>query len=222
MVFRFFIATLVTLLAAQSLDAAETRPALALDAQAATVCPATGQPSQEPDFASAKCERHPLWQLDPQGRHLWVEVYFDWPESESSTAPRPLGLFVSAKASSKVWLNGQPLGVNGLPASSAGQEIAGRMDTVFFVPRDLLQAGSNRLVLEVSAMHGSVRLHRPMHFVGLAPYQPGSERFLGFLPALLTFGLFLAGVAYFAVSAWRGYDREGSAILATASLAAAM
>ncbi|MXP09154.1 LytTR family DNA-binding domain-containing protein [Pseudoblastomonas halimionae] len=38
----------------------------------------------------------------------------------------------------------------------------------------------------------------------------------------MTFGLFIAGVVYFGVSAWRDYDREGSAILAVASLAAAL
>ena len=215
-----FVATWLALLPAQ-LSASPAGVSLAHER--VRVCPASdaGPGERQPDFAAPRCRTQVLWRVDPQGRELWAELRFD-PGAALLASDEPLGLFLNAKASSAIWLNGRTLGVNGVPGDSAADEVPGRMDTVFFVPATALREGENRLVLHLSAMHGSMQLANPVHNLVLAPYRSAGERALAFLPAMVTFGLFLAGVAYFGMSAWRGYDREGSAILAAASLAAAL
>ncbi|MXP09153.1 hypothetical protein [Pseudoblastomonas halimionae] len=113
--------------------------------------------ASEPDFASHECRTQSLGRVDPQGRQLWIALPFHVPGAMLSRS-EPLGLFVRAKASSAIWLNGEPLGTNGLPAATKVDEIPGLMDVVFFVPPDMLRPGANRLVVRMSALHGGMKL----------------------------------------------------------------
>ena len=194
-------------------------PSLNLHKKEVRVCVVESDITAEPDFSNDGCARQRFWELDPQGSLLWVEMVFDGSEEMAATT-EPIGLNFSGKASSAFWLNGRPLGTNGVPGDSAEQEVPGRMDAIFFVPPDLLKKGQNRLVVQMSAMNGSFRLSHPINGLTLRPYRSASEPFLLFLPAILAFGLLVASVAYFSVSAWKDYDREGSTVLAVASLAA--
>lgn len=191
------------------------------DANSVRVCPAEGQDGRIPDFSAPACRTIPLAELDPQGRHLWAAMTLRLAPA-ALAQDRPLGLFVHAKASSEAFLNGVRLGANGRPGESPRTERPGLMDAVFFVPGHVLREGENRLVLRMSAHHGSIRLARPVHQVLLGPYRSATARLSSYWPSLVTFGLFLAGFAYFGVSALRGEDKEGSAIVALASLAAAL
>lgn len=181
------------------------------------VCPVE-RPGGEPVGA---CAAMPLHLVDTQDRLVRLEMTFMLAEHDLE-GERPTGLFVHAKAASIAWINGVELGANGMPAASPGKERVGDMDAVFYVPRGVLHEGENRLVLAMSAHRGYVHLDNPVHQVLLAPYGSPVGRIGTHWFPLLTFGLFLAGFAFFGVSALRGQDRTGSALVAAASLFAAL
>ncbi len=185
------------------------------------VCDAEPGVDTPPDFGRADCRSALFFQVDPQDKMLWVEIMFE-AEPALLEGDKPLGLFVSAKASSEAALNGVAIGTNGIPGVSQLSEVPGAMDAVFFVPEGTLLAGNNRLVMRLSAMNGGITLNSPIHNIALAPYrdprQPGPATWF----ALVTFGLFVAGFVFFGVSALRGKDREGSGLIAAISLLAAL
>ena len=220
MVFRIILIALMALGLSVPAEAS-SRAKISLAGEVARVCSLQTDSNIAPDFSSAACQNQYVWEIDPQGRQLWVGLKFDVPQTALSR-DEPLGLLISAKASSQIWLNGLPLGTNGIPAPGVSEEFPGQMDASFIIPPDLLRTDANQLVLRLSAMHGAMRLRYPVHEVTIAPYPSIGNNALSFLPALMTFGLFLAGMSYFGVGALRGYDREGSALLAITSFAAAV
>jgi len=74
------------------------------------------------------CESSTIWAIDPQNREIWVFAKLSITQ-ERLTQAEPLGLFVSAKASSEAYLNGEYLGNNGLPGSNKYAETPGVMDS---------------------------------------------------------------------------------------------
>lgn len=185
------------------------------------VCDAQPGLDAPPDFSAANCRSTLFYQVDPQDRMLWVEMVFE-AEPALLEDDKPLGLFISAKASSEATLNGIAIGNNGRPGATELSEVPGDMDAVFFVPEGTLLAGENRLIMKMSAMNGGITLNSPIHNIALAPYrdprQPGPATWF----ALVTFGLFVAGFVFFGVSSLRGKNREGSALIAAISLTAAL
>ena len=185
------------------------------------VCDAYPEANSPPDFKQADCRSALFYQVDPQNRMLWVEMVFE-PEPALLEGDKPLGLFLSAKASSEAILNGVAIGTNGTPGVSQLNEVPGDMDAVFFVPEGTLSAGENRLVMRLSAMNGGITLNSPIHNIVLAPYrdprQPGPATWF----ALVSLGLFVAGFVFFGVSSLRGKDRKRSALIAAISLMAAL
>jgi DNA-binding LytR/AlgR family response regulator len=185
------------------------------------VCPVT-DPDVMPDFSGPDCRTTDLWSVDPQGQHLWMQarLVLDAAQLEGHG---PFGLQIVAKASSAAWINGSYIGANGRPGASAGDEVPGRMDAVIFVPRPRVHEGENTVVLRLSAMHGPVRLASPIHYVAFGPYRDPTRRMVSaYWPSLITFGAFVIGFLFFGVTALRGEDREGSALLSAASLFAAV
>ncbi len=186
--------------------------------QVCEAIPGQGAPS---DFFAKNCSQKRFYEVDPQDRELWVELIFEAAPSLLATG-KPLGLFVSAKASSEAYLNGVALGSNGQPGPSPSSEIAGDMDAVFYVAEGALRTGENRLLLRMSSMHSVIALNSPVHNIALAPYRDPRKPGPGTWFVIVTFGLFLAAFVFFGVSAFRGKDRQGSALIALAAIAAAM
>jgi hypothetical protein len=196
---------------------AQAQPGVHVETANVRVCP-VDDPAQLPDFSGPACQTMPLWSVDPQGRHLWVQAPLTL-RPENLDGPGPFGLQVLAKASSEAWINGTYLGANGRPAGTRNAEIPGRMDSVIYVPRALVQEGENTIVLRLSAQHGFIRLAAPIHRVAFGPYRnPGQRMILAYWPSLITFGAFAIGCLFFGVTE----DREGSVILSAASLFAAI
>lgn len=223
-VFRFAILllSLVTLSAASMAQAqTQTQGYQRLTDHQARVCKAGAGSEVTDDFAAANCRTVPFYLADPQNRMVRVEMVFEV-EPALLELQKPLGLFVSAKASSEAILNGVPIGTNGKPGASQNSEEPGDMDAVFFVPEGTLKPGKNRLVMQLSSMNGGITLNSPIHNMTLAPYrdprQPGPATWF----ALVTFGLFVAGFVFFGVRTLRSEDRTGSALIAALSLAAAL
>jgi hypothetical protein len=191
-----------------------------VETDAVRVCPARGETAPPIDFSAPGCETMPLFSLDPQGRHLWVEARLVL-DAAQLAGDYPLGLVVSGKAASEVWINGQPVGANGRPGPDRRSERPGQMDAIFYVRRDLVAEGENTVVLHMSGMHSLLTLTAPMHAVLLAPFGDPVQRIaLAYWPSLVTLGCFALGFLFFGVMSLRGEEREASAILALASLCA--
>ncbi len=186
-----------------------------------TVCPGDGT-SLQPDFSAPDCRETSFWEVDPQNREIWIRGQIQLSRSHLDFE-RPLGLFFYGMAASEVWLNDQYLGANGRPGSSADAETAGRMDSVFYVPRSHLREGDNQIVLRLSAWRGSLILRNPLHVLGIGPYaDPARVTLRSYAPALINLGAFFLGFIFFGISAIRGEDRGGSTLLSLLSLTAAL
>jgi DNA-binding LytR/AlgR family response regulator len=183
-----------------------------------TVCAAPD--TAPPDFGDHECAVQLTGALDPQGRQIWAEGIVDVPEGFANG--RPLGLFISAAASSEAFVNGVAIGANGAPSPLKANEIPGRMDAVFHIPDGLLREGQNRITLRLSSHHGAIRLRHPTHIVAIGIFaEPAAIRLKEFWPSLITFGAFLAGALYFAIAAIRGSNRTDAALLALLAFFAA-
>lgn len=152
-------------------------------------------------FSAAGCQSQATQPADPQGRLLWLELPFELP---SGATAQPLALFIFAKASSAVYLNGQLVGQNGQPGVAAS-EIPGQMDSQIYLPPTHLRTGSNQLVLLMSAQQGWFKLAQPIHFIGIGPYGDVSsylQQYTGL--GLLILGVLCTGLLYFSTLALLG------------------
>lgn len=218
MVSRFLTILLAALLPLAASGAAQTHVTIPYDASA-VVCPGGGR-AAPPDFTGADCETVPLRALDAQGREIWARVSFEAAPAEFP-ATQPIGLYLSAKAASALWLNGVPLGANGAPGADRASELPGRMDAVFYVPHELLRDGGNDLILHLSSHHGFLNLNYPFHWLGLGTYaDPSREIMRAYWPSLITIGVFFLGAIYFAVASVRGPARGASILLLALSVLA--
>lgn len=184
------------------------------------VCPARALDLVPPDFDAPACRTLLLGQLDPQQRHLWLRKTLSVGHKEHA---RLVGLLVSAKASSQVYLNGVLLGSNGRPGDTVVDEIAGQMDVVLPIPSGLLKIGDNQLALRMSSHQGWLRLDQPIHAIVLVPYLNAQDQILRrSLWALLPLGGFVLASCYFASMTWRRERKLRPALLAALSLLPAL
>lgn len=189
-----------------------------LHARTVVICPAEG--AAPPAFDGPGCAEAPAASIDPQSRAIWVRALITAPPGYAQEAP--LGLFVSAKASTEAFLNGRRLGSNGVPAASAEEERPGRMDAVFAIPDGLLREGENVVDLRMSSYHGRLRFVHPVHVIAIGSYADPTAWLLGqYWPSLVTFGALLAGAFYFAAAAATRSRRAEPALLAALSFFAA-
>ncbi len=184
-----------------------------------TACPAASGTQGPPDFSAADCEILRFYDLDPQGRHLWVrtQVFLDraWIDS-----PGPKGVYLSGLAASDIHLNSVRIGTNGIPGASAAEENPGLIDYAAHAPRDLFRVGENTLTFQMSSHHGFLTLTAPMQGAFLAEYGSPTDRILShYWRSLIMFGVFALGVLVFAAMAARAEDREEAVILAILSAA---
>ena len=195
----------------------ESQALIMIEAESVQICPVTDS-FDPPDFSGDSCHSEPFVTVDPQDRHIWMRARLNVDETYVE-ANAPMALFISAKASSEIYFNGVRIGAVGRPGGSRLTEQPGRMDGHVYVPTDLVRDGENIVVLRLSSMHGYLHLARPMHIVALGPYGEPTQRIIpAYWPSLVTLGTFLLGFLFFAVTAIREEDREGSTILALASL----
>lgn len=184
-----------------------------IDDRPVTVCPVAAGETQPPDFTGADCQEMPLGQVDPQGEHFWMRTSIT-PSDALRQGQSPLGFYISGKASSRVWINSHELESNGTPGVDRDREVAGLMDAVLYVPREILVPGENTVVLEMSGHHSLIHLHAPMHTLGMAQYTNPTLLILGaYWPSLITFGVFILALVFFGVVALREEKWEAPFLL---------
>jgi len=182
------------------------------------ICPASDNDTTPPDYTAPTCRDVPLRELDPQGTHIWARLRLPL-DAERLRGPGPYGLMVMGKFSSEVHLNGTRIGANGRPADDRDNEVPGRIDASLFVPHTLIRPGDNTIDIRMSSHRGWLVLASPVHAVQFGRYQDPTRTIIAaYWPGLITFGVFLVGLVFFGVTAWRGEERSTSALLAAAAL----
>ncbi|MBD1583027.1 LytR/AlgR family response regulator transcription factor [Pseudoalteromonas sp. S16_S37] len=193
----------------------------------ATICDVDDQITENTllSFNDLGCVHTTLKSINPQSKSIWVKSYFDLP-NEWLQRQKPYGLYISGKAASLVYLNEQLLGANGYPATSPPgtepQEIAGKMDSVFYIPDNLLKNESNELIMYMSGHHSLIELDSPMHLFAIGQY--GSpKRFIQNHSelGLILVGAFFVGALYFFILSLGGTDIPAYRIFAAMCFIAA-
>ena len=137
-----------------------------------------------------------FWQIDPQGTHVWVisDIQIS---SETLESDQPLGFYISAKASSEVFWNGELLGQNGVPSSTQEAELPGKMDVVFYLPKTKLKLGNNQVAMRMSSHNGLITLRSPVHFIGVGEYaKPTDQALRNYWVTLVPLGVLILGGLY--------------------------
>jgi len=152
------------------------------------------------DFSGPHCQSLPDGRVDPQQRLLWLSLPFEF-NTANLVEPVPQALFIAANAASVIYLNGKLIGKNGQPAMGV-DEVAGRIDSNFYLPPALLQEGKNQLVVQLSSQHGWWTLAQPVHFIGIGPYAEATTHVQQYSElALVLLGILLTGALYYSVLA---------------------
>lgn len=189
-----------------------------VDVGSVIICPATGR---MPTFDEPECTPSVDNRVDTQNRHIWLKASIQLSDTLRD-GERPLAVFVSAKAASRVFLNGVLIGNNGKPGSTAAEEVPGKMDASFYIDRSLLHDGENHLVLELSGQHSLLDLAYPVHVLGVGLYADPLEFIMrGYISSLLPLGILVAGALYFGVLALRRRENLTSILVPLIALFAA-
>ncbi|AOT06874.1 LytR/AlgR family response regulator transcription factor [Pseudoalteromonas luteoviolacea] len=183
-----------------------------------TVCPYIT--SEPPDFLSPACKVTQLSKLDPQNQAIWVKLEFERTQRLTELSP-PYGLFLFAKAASRVYLNGVLIGQNGQPAADKSEQM-GKMDQVMYVPEEIL-VSQNKLVLALSAHHSLITLDYPVHYLGIGEYGDPKQYIQSFSRlGLILIGAFLLGALYFLTISFRHQGRRNFKLFSALCLLAAL
>jgi len=146
--------------------------------------------------------------VDPQGRELWIRSTIEAPKDLE-----PRAFYVAGVASSEVWFNGRPLGVNGRPGATAREEVLGRYQATFPIRETAWRPGKNTLVLHLSSFHGGLRFARPMSAMVVLPY-PYPQRTALLAVTFVAAGTLLAAAFGFGVI--HAMRRTGSSLVLAA------
>jgi len=170
---------------------------MSIDTQGLIICPVT-QDDRQPTFSEPECSKTDFSGIDPQDRAIWVKATISLPQTWLEPSI-PLGVFIFAKSSSEVYVNGHFLGRNGTPSLNPDEEFPGNIDTVFFLPTATVQA-TNTLVLKLSTHLGILDLAGPIHFIGIGDFAAPASLFQSstYLSMILL-GTLLLGTLYFLV-----------------------
>ncbi|KZN54500.1 hypothetical protein N474_01915 [Pseudoalteromonas luteoviolacea CPMOR-2] len=174
------------------------------------VCGADMELVGVPHSSRQDCQIKTIDDVDSKARLVWVIASFDLGvKFEQERGPRkPLGLFMSAKASAEFYLNGELIGRNGLPADSIESEESGIMDTVVYLPENILKASQNELAIKLSSHHNVLGFEQMIQRLIITDYaSPQNMVLRHYLPTFIPFGILLIGLLY---SAYLLVLREGA------------
>jgi hypothetical protein len=205
---RLYLACVFFILNGLVQSLAFAQETISIDTESVVFCPA--QPGQKtpPTFIEKECQQGLLFDIDPQNVELWLKANITVTDAYLKRK-QPSAIFVFAKMSSEVFLNGEQLGSNGTPSFLKGEEFSGDMDAKFYIPPRLIKRGSNEVIIHVSSHHGFLTLARPIHFIGISEYGQTSDFFKRDLLILLSLlGAMLLGCTYLITLVYSAEDKE--------------
>jgi hypothetical protein len=181
---------------------------ISIDNQSVIFCPAKPEQTKRPTFTEKECQQGFLFDIDPQNTEIWLKATIIITDAYLKRK-QPSAIFVFAKMSSEVFLNGEKLGSNGTPHYLKEEEYSGDMDAKFYIPPRLIKRGENEVVIHASSHHGFLTLSRPIHFVGISEYGQTSAIFNRDLLILLSLlGAMLLGCTYLITLVFSAEDKE--------------
>ncbi|WP_172642424.1 LytR/AlgR family response regulator transcription factor [Pseudoalteromonas luteoviolacea] len=141
------------------------------------------------------CKKTTLGEVEPNNSLTWIVATFDLDTTKGIN--KPLGLFFSAKAAAEFYLNGELIGRNGYPSVEKKGERAGAMDSVIYIPLELIKKQQNELVIKLSAHHGIVNLGGFIQRAIITHYDSPQNMVLRhYLPSLLPLGVLVIGLIF--------------------------
>lgn len=174
------------------------------------ICPITSPSNVIPSFSETECKRTNVWEIDPQNRALWVKTTVNVPE-DMLKDKQPKSVYISGKATSKVYFNGHYLGSNGSPNAIPNLEQVGKIDAMFYVPANLIKQNSNEIIVKMSSHHGFLTLSSPLNFIGFGIYSDPTYLLHGNLGmSIVPLGALLLGAIYFLVANFSPRNRANN------------
>jgi hypothetical protein len=214
MILSFFLITLTSApVVASSL--------VSIDFNEVVICPAIDNSNSPPTFLEANCKTQPVNLIDPQNTAIWVKSKLTL-TPDMLTNLRPQSVYVSGKASSRVYFNGKLIGQNGIPAFLPNEEIPGKIDSRFYVPPDLINKADNEVVLLLSSHHGLMNLNSPLNFIGFGEYSEHASLFqMRTWSSFIPLGALILGTLYFAAACFSPVQRNNNRLFLLMSIFAA-
>jgi hypothetical protein len=220
MTIRLFVATCLAL-AGFVMQHAQAADLIGIDMQEVIICPVKAGSDLPPEFIEADCETVSARKIDPQNTALWIKTKITIPASMLDDK-QPHSVYVFGKTSSRVYFNNTYLGQNGTPSLLAKYEFPGNIDAMFYVPPDLIQEGTNHIVLQLSSHHGFLSLGNPVTFIGFGFHRSSTfffQKYLGI--SLIPLGALVLGALYFLVASFSPSNRKANVLLLLMSFLAA-
>ncbi|MBQ4852844.1 LytTR family DNA-binding domain-containing protein [Pseudoalteromonas sp. MMG012] len=174
------------------------------------ICPIVTSSDVMPNFNEPECKTKHARQIDPQNTALWVKATINVPNHmEKDTQPK--SVYISGKASSKVYFNGHYLGSNGSPNVIPNLEQVGKIDAMFYVPAKLVKPNTNELIVKMSSHHGFLTLSAPLNFIGFGIYSdPTYFIHRNLSVSIVPLGALLLGAVYFFVASFSPRKRANN------------
>lgn len=217
---RFLIPLLCSILCLYS-GASFSQSLVSIDFDSVVICPVTSASVAVPSFTEPDCKTTNALQIDPQNKALWVKTTVNIPKHMQKDK-QPHSVYISGKAASSVYFNGQYLGSNGSPSSIPNLEKVGKIDAMFYVTANLIKPNNNNIVMKLSSHHGFLNLNNPINFIGFGTYSDPTyfiHRNLGV--SVVPLGAMLLGAIYFFVASFSPINRTNNLLfLSMTSLAA--
>jgi hypothetical protein len=146
------------------------------------------------------------WQKLRFQEAVWLRAVVEVPPGFAA-GDHPMGLSLNAAASAEVWWDGEMIGRNGRPESTAVGELPGRIEAVFVLDDRQLREGEHRLLMRLSRQHGSAMISTPIDQLSLGPWEdPLDDALRYYLPSLLSGGAVALAGLFLLVTGWRGRD----------------
>jgi len=189
-----------------------SQPLVSINQDSVIICPINSPSTSMPSFSEPACKSTKVWQIDPQNTALWVKATVNISENMLKDK-QPHSVYISGKAASKVYFNGQYLGSNGSPNVIPNLEQVGKIDAMFYVPANLIKPDANEIIVKMSSHHGFLTLSSPLNFIGFGIYSDSFyfiHRNLGV--SIVSLGALLLGVIYFLVVSFSPINRVNNVL----------
>ena len=182
------------------------------------VCDVVDLRAPPPQLSSERCEQRSETEITLHQSTKWI-IGEITPTPALLAEGEPIGLFIAAKASARIYLNGEALAENGVPAFTQDTERAGHLDFVHYIPASALRTGPNRIAILMSGHHSLNGATQSLLTLGFFPFEraPYHERGAAIF-AILMLGMFLVAAIYASVLAVLGVNRLETIALAGTSI----
>lgn len=124
-------------------------------------------------------------------QHIRFTVTID----NSEQWQRPIGLALGGPFSAEVFWNEEKIGEKGT-INELGAEIAGPIDSIFFIPQRMLKPGTHRISIRLSSQHLVVNDASVFHHIWLTPYRENGRRDLRYYAVPLIILSALIGLSF--------------------------